>query len=625
VNPQHLRAFIWLHWRLRAHQWRRAGALNEIVLAMVAGAVALLSVTLFGVFFFLGRFELADTEPAALMYVWDGVVVAFVFFWAMGVLADLQRSEALSLQKFLHLPVSVAGVFVLNSLSSLVSFSLILFVPVMLGLSLGLVFGRGLALLLLLPAVAAFLLMVTAVTYQFQGWLASLMVNKRRRRTIIVLVTAAFVLIAQLPNLVNVFIQRNLQEPPDSNLVARRSEEEAELNRALHSGEISRAEYQQRRLELRHRRDLDTQERDRQEFERVARTAWYVNLVLPPGWLPLTALGAAEGSVLPALLAIIGPTLIGAASLRRAYRTTLRMYTGQYTATPAGPSRHRDPASSAVSGVRPGTATARAPATLLERRLPVVSEHAAAIALAGWRSLLRAPEAKMMLLSPVIMLAIFGAMFLRSPMSPPDAARPLMAFGGMAMMLFSLVQFAGNLFGFDRNGFRALVLCPARRADILLGKNLALAPAALVLDIVAIAIVQTLFPLRVDHALALLPQWVSMYLLFCLLTNWLSIRAPMRLSTGTLRPAQPTMIMVVLHIVMVFLLPLALAPALLPLAVEYLAEAHGWTRGVPVCLILSVVAAAAMLWLYHKALTYQGKLLQAREQRILDTVSTKAE
>ena len=47
---------------------------------------------------------------------------------------------------------------------------------------------KGILLLPVLPALAAFLLMVTALTYQFQGWLASLMSNPRRRRTVIVVI-----------------------------------------------------------------------------------------------------------------------------------------------------------------------------------------------------------------------------------------------------------------------------------------------------------------------------------------------------------------------------------------------------------------------------------------------------
>src|SRR5262249_60906359 len=102
---------------------------------------------------------------------------------------ELHRSGRLWLSRFSPLPVSLSGVFVLNYLSSLLSLTLVLLLPAMLGLTFGLLFGRGLAMLPLLPLLLAFLLMVTAVSYQFQGWLASLMVNKRRPRTILVLVT----------------------------------------------------------------------------------------------------------------------------------------------------------------------------------------------------------------------------------------------------------------------------------------------------------------------------------------------------------------------------------------------------------------------------------------------------
>ena len=61
----------------------------------------------------------------------------------------------------------------------------------MLGLALALAVVQGpAACCSALPLLAAFLLAVTALTYQFQGWLASLMTNPRRRRTVIVVVTA---------------------------------------------------------------------------------------------------------------------------------------------------------------------------------------------------------------------------------------------------------------------------------------------------------------------------------------------------------------------------------------------------------------------------------------------------
>ena len=116
-------------------------------------------------------------------------------------------------------------------------------------------------------------------------------------------------------------------------------------------------------------------------------------------------------------------------------------------------------------------------ALFLEKKIPGLSEQATVIALATFRSLLRAPEAKMMLLSPIIMVVVFGSMLLTCAADMSVSARPLLPFGSMAIVLLSMVALAGNQFGFDRNGFRSYVLSPVARRDILLGKNMAVAPS----------------------------------------------------------------------------------------------------------------------------------------------------
>src|SRR5581483_2594053 len=124
-------------------------------------------------------------------------------------------------------------------------------------------------------------------------------------------------------------------------------------------------------------------------------------------------------------------------SLWRSYRTTVRLYTGQLTG------KRKPAAAPAPTAPKP----AGPPAELLvERRLPGLSEQAAAIALAGFRGLVRAPEAKMMLLSPVIMLFVFGSMFLTRPTVPTVGARPFIAIGAIAMILLSMGQLTGNQF-----------------------------------------------------------------------------------------------------------------------------------------------------------------------------------
>ena len=144
------------------------------------------------------------------MTVWLVMTGFFLFFWMMGLLTELQRSETIDLQKLMHLPVALGQMFVVNYLVSHFALSLVLIVPLMLGLCVGSAISRGPEMLLLLPLALSMILMITAWTYCLRGWLATMMTNPRRRRTVIMCISLAFVLIAQGPNLYfNVFQHRN--------------------------------------------------------------------------------------------------------------------------------------------------------------------------------------------------------------------------------------------------------------------------------------------------------------------------------------------------------------------------------------------------------------------------------
>lgn len=612
MKVQQFRAILWLHWRLRINQLKRAGTVNAVILAILAVAALVFAVFSCFVLFLVGLLALTKTPAPGLMLVWDGLVVAFLFFWGIGLITELQRSEVLRLEKFLHLPVTLSGAFLVNYLSSLLSLTLIVFVPAMIGLAFGLVFARGPAILLVLPLVAAFLLMVTAITYQFQGWLASLMVNQRRRRTIIVLVTVSFILLCQLPNLLN--IVHPWKEQLGEEIQRRFPEELKDLERSRSLGEISEAEYQRRSSEIREKHKTQVEKLNQQTWQQVQEIAWICNLVLPPGWLPLGVMTAAEGEVLPSLLGIVGLTAIGSASLWRAYATTVRLYTGQFGSATRRPIPVATPPKPAHAQVE-----------LLERQLPGLSEHASAIALGTLRSLMRAPEVKMMLLTPIILVVVFGAMLVRRSTVLPDAVPPLFAFGAMSIVLFSMVSLMGNQFGLDRSGFRVFVLCPARRREILLGKNLAFAPLVLGMGLPIVCLVAIVYRMRLDYFLAAWPQAISMYLLFCLLANALSILAPMAIAAGTFKPTNFKGIHFLLHLAFLFLFPLALGPTLLPLGIQVAGESLDWVHGIPICLLLSLVECVGVCYLYRLIVKWQGDWLQARERKILEIVTTKAE
>ena len=615
MNWQHFQAFVWLRWRMMVNQWRRAGAFNAVLMMVIAVGAVVVAVPLLIGSFALGVYAIPKGTPMHLLYVWDGLIVAFFFTWMIGLITELQRSEPLSLSKFLHLPVSVKSAFLINYFSSLLRLSLIFFVPMMLGYSLALVFVKGAMLLPVLPALAAFLLMVTALTYQFQGWLSSLMSNPRRRRLVVVAVTVIFVLGAQLPSLLSSNVAPFLTSQAEQ--LRQLTKEMDELNRAFQANEVDGKEFTRRLKELVDHDELATKQADSELPEQVEGSALLANLVLPIGWLPLGVKGAAEGRLIPALLGILGMTLIGSASLWRAYRTTVGVYQGQATVRGSQPS-------SRVASTPAGLGKTRT--LLLERRIPGLSEPVTAIALGGLRSLLCSPEAKMMLLSPLIMAVIFGTMLLRRSglQNVSDWIRPLFGVGAMFVVLFGVLQLMSNQFGFDRGGFRIFVLSAASRRDILLGKNLAFAPFVAGMGLVLLVAVQVFVPMRVDHFLAMFPQFVSMFLLFCLLTNLLSIYAPIYITAGALRHSKPKMSVVLSQLLtFVILFPLTQVLTLLPLGIEVLIKSQGWIPQVPVYLILSLLQCALVVLIYRLLLSWQGGLFQSREQQIVEIVTNR--
>jgi len=611
VNWEHLRTFLWLRWRIISNRNRRAGAASVILqgilmtVAVAAGGMAFVG-GIAG-----GYLALPQVSPNNVMLIWDAIVIAFLFFWMTELLIELQRSELLSLDKFLHLPVSLGSAFMINYVGSISSAGAIVFLPLMIGLAIGLVFSRGAAMLLLFPLIAAFALMVTALTHQFRGWLASLMVNQRRRRTIISVATLVFILIVQTPNIVN-FTSGRWRNRPGTEQSVQIEKQREKLDRDLASREITLEEHDRRLKELRAPRESD--------WNLVQRIAEPLNRFIPLGWLPYGVSTAFEGKVLPAVLGTIGLGLIGAGSLRRSYRTTMRLYTGHFNAKPSS-------AASIATAAKPAALgkSGKYPAAFLERKISGLSEHASAVTMASLRAMMRAPEAKLMLLSPIIMLFVFGGMFFNRRVPPPELMRPLMASGGFTFIFFMTLGMVGNQFSFDRSGFRTYVLSPASRKDILLGKNLAMAPFVLGFMTLTALLFQYRYPMRPDHFIAVLIQMMPMYLVFCLVGNLLSIIAPMPVAAGSMKPLKPKATTLLIHTAFIFLFPLALSPTLIPLGIEFLLSLSKSATWFPAYLILALAEFAFMVWLYPRILASQGELLERRERRILEIVTTKAE
>ena len=188
-----------------------------------------------------------------------------------------------------------------------------------------------------------------------------------------------------------------------------------------------------------------------------------------------------------------------------------------------------------------------------------------------------------------------------------------------------LVQFLGNQFGFDRDGFRALVLSPMERRLIVLGKNLAILPVGVTfggLLLVLTALWLRLPPLTVVAALF---QLATILMLAGLGGNMLSILVPYRIAPGSMKPTKMPAAAMIVMVICQMLFPVAIAPVFVPALAQLLWDLAGWPSVLPINLILSVVLAGVAAFAYWRALGPMGRLLQRRERKILEVLTLEVE
>jgi hypothetical protein len=582
MNWSQLRTIIWLRWRLSRNQWSSGGTLNAVLTLVIT--VIGLGLCIVGSLAGLvgGVVLLSKVPPPVMLIVWDLIFGVFLFMWLAGIVSEIQRSETIDISRLLHLPVSLRNVFVINYIASHLTFSLIFFVPAMLGVSTGLILGGRGFMVLMIPLVLCVVFMITAWTYCLRGWLVKLMMNKRRRRTIIAGVTFAFILLSQIPYIV-------------TNLTDRRSHHKPEITKSAQAEQ----------------KTSDESEED-EKFV-LPQGLLIAHKVIPFLWIGYGAMSLAGGNVWPAILCTAGGFGIGALGLKRAYRSTLSFYQGQTT----GKRSKRKPK------VEKLVDTGK---NLIERQIPGIPEEAAASAMAFFRCLMRAPEVKMMLGTNFIMLLIFGTMiFVKRSANIGESFKPLIATGAVVFMCLGLSQLMYNLFGFDRSGFRQLVLLPAPRKQILLGKNLAFLPLAIAIGVILLIFVMVVMDISFVTIIAAFLQLLAAFLILSMVGNMISIFVPYRIAPGSLKPTKSSTKTTVLMLISRLFFPVVVAPIFFPPAIGLLFSKFSLLPAAPVNLVFSAALLALLALFYRLSLGPLGELLQRREKEILDVVTKEIE
>lgn len=553
-------ALLLLKGQIFAHTFSSGKALS-LAIGLVLLVFGLVGAAVLGVaMFYLGANMLQDVEPLLRLLILDGLVVLFLMFWLWGLLLEIQRSEIIDLRKMLYLPVSLRMIFFLNFATSLFSLPLLLFAPAALGLLAGLTFSFGGVALLGGALALFFFLLVSAWAYYVRGMLAIFMENKRRRRLIMTVLPISFVLLAQLPSLL--------------------------MHEFANGSESARRDFS----------------RFRTQDEFTPAIVW-ANLLFPPAWLPLGTWFLLEDRPVPAACCLAGLACCTGMGLSLGYRSTLRYHSG------AGRVK-----------ARRQRARRRNKRLLTTWRLPLLSDETAAITLANFLTFARHPNIRMMLVMPLC-LGLFFVFFYGTEFSKFMGGERRNWFP-LFILVWPFLNFGFillNVFGVDRQSFRAMVLLPTPRHRYLIAKNLALFPFVGGLSLLFVSIGVAMAHQPWQWTVVAVLQVFQVYLSFCTVGNFTSIYFPYRIHADGMRNQNNRPIMILISFASMGLVALLMLPSGLCLALDsFLADYYG--VHLPLGILASLLILALTSGLYALSLRYAGDLLLLREHRILEAL-----
>ena len=623
--------FVWLRWRIQFNQLSKSSALGKVIAALMLVAFVMAAFAALATGTALGIFLPRLMAREYYFLLWNGLIAVTCIMWLFYLIADLQRSEAITFDRLLHLPISFSQVFAINYVSSWLGLHTLSLTGLGFGFIVGSAFSLGpIALLFFLPFIA-FLIALTALTYQFQGWIATLMSNPRKRRAILIGLPFVLVALIQVPAIViGRFSDRDerqvqVAEPepkppevvipetktPDLDGEAVVASPESPTEDPTETKETNAIAEEMRRAEV--------QAASKAALDKLISRVRLANLVIPPLWL-----AGSIDSILAGNLHVLWLTpmmlLVAWLSLRSNYRATMRFYKGETDARAATTSRRTK------KDLAMGKSDTARRSRWIEFGLPGLHDETNAVLGLTWQSMLRAPEVKLYLLLPFITpFILFGALQAWKIPQVDELKAGLVVVASAVTMLMA-AGLISNQFGFDRTGFRAFVLSPIRRDRILLARNIAIAPFLLIQAGLLATAVSFYFGLPFDKLFCAVILTAAMLPTFCLLMNLMSILTPFALAAGSIQPQQLNFIPLMTNMGLSMFMPIIVGFTLMPLGLEWLLDqAVVASRWFPFALLLSVPWVGFSFWLYAKVIPWQGKLLSRREQEILRVVTSKAE
>ena len=437
-----LRAFAWMRWRMTVNAFDKTGGRDRLervsmALEQIGPVIALLlllpSAVMLGALGVYSGFTLARGDAPGIPFVAARFLLLAVPILALVGPFFLPAADRTNPIRLLLLPIPRSTLYVAQSSSAFGDPWNLLAIPLMIGMSAGLLAGGAPAAALLSFIAALLFILVLIGLSSLAASLLHLIVRDRRRGELI-----ALLLIVVLPafSLVPAMLSANARRNRSQPSVARESPLNQTANRAQAMALA------------------------------IAPSEMFVRTVRA------SAEGDANLAIRPAVSLAAMAVLLNAVGFL-AFRRVL--------------------ASPGSSGGKRGTPMRE----FWTWRLPGLSAPASAVALAQLRLALRTPRGRSILLSPLVVFFLFGAMMYRNAGTADMGPFHFTSGIGLATVcsffaVLAVLPIAMNQFAVDRAGLTLALLSPLREQELLTGKAvgnaLIVGPPALLCMVVARAV-----------------------------------------------------------------------------------------------------------------------------------------
>lgn len=253
--------------------------------------------------------------------------------------------------------------------------------------------------------------------------------------------------------------------------------------------------------------------------------------------------------------------------------------------------------------------------------IPGLSAELAAVVEKELRYVLRNAQVRLMVLMPLILIVIRVVNTNRFRSEGPAVTMPfgsemaiyaegLITTGGLLYVFLILTGLSCNLFAFEESGMRTLILSPASRTKILIGKNIAVSLMSLIFSLTLLLVNELIFrDLTLRALLFAALSFITFAAMTAVIGNGLSIRFPKRMKFGKrMNVSGATGLLLIPIIILLALPPLAATAA------GYIARS--WLVEYATLTLFAGIAVGTYLLLIGS----QGEALQRREVEILEAV-----